>query len=232
MGHESPITCARCNVPKGRRACDSVDGAAPRGCPTREPGEALEAAARAYGDPGVLELAAHASRQEAAGYADRETAARAVLTRIEEVCQFAARAGFRRLGLAFCAGLLNEAAILDEILVAHGFDVVSIVCKVGAVPKETLGLGDADKIRPGGFESMCNPIAQAELLNQAGTQLNLMLGLCVGHDALFLRHATAPCTVIAVKDRVLGHNPLAALYTTGSYYRRLVAGPPGPEAGH
>jgi len=27
--------------------------------------------------------------------------------------------------------------------------------------------------------------------------------------------------VLAVKDRVLGHNPLAALYTSGTYYNRL-----------
>ena len=229
MGGDQSMTCARCEVPKGRRACDSVGGAAPRGCPTREQGDGLAAAAAAYADPAVREFAAHASRQEAAGYADRDTAARAVLTRIEEVCRFAERAGFRRLGLAFCSGLLREAAVLDEILTAHGFDVVSVVCKVGAVPKEELGLGDADKIRPGGFESMCNPIGQAELLNRAGTQLNLLLGLCVGHDSLFLRHAAAPCTVIAVKDRVLGHNPLAALYTSGSYYRRLLSGSTSPS---
>jgi uncharacterized metal-binding protein len=229
MSDDRSITCARCDVPKGRRACDSVGGAAPRGCPTHEQGEGLAAAAAAYADPAIREFAAHASRQEADGYVDRDTAARAVLTRIEEVCRFADRAGFRRLGLAFCAGLLREAAVLDEILAAHGFDVVSVVCKVGAVPKEELGLGDADKIRPGGFESMCNPIAQAELLNRAGTQLNLMLGLCVGHDALFLRHAAAPCTVVAVKDRVLGHNPLAALYTSSSYYRRLLSGGTSPS---
>jgi hypothetical protein len=28
--------------------------------------------------------------------------------------------------------------------------------------------------------------------------------------------------VMAVKDRVFGHNPLAALYLSGSYYRRLM----------
>jgi uncharacterized metal-binding protein len=111
--------------------------------------------------------------------------------------------------------------VLDEILTARGFEVASVVCKVGSVPKEDLGLLDGEKIRPGGFEAMCNPIAQAELLNRAGTELNLLLGLCVGHDALFIRHASAYTTVVAVKDRVLGHNPLAALYTSRSYYRHL-----------
>lgn len=228
MADDLVVECARCRVPKGSRACDSLDGAAPRGCPSRHGGEALTAAARAYREETTGLLARLASCQEAAGYARGDGHADPVLTRIEEVCAFAARAGFRRLGLAFCGGLLEEARMLDEILVARGFEVVSAVCKVGAVPKEELGLGDADKVRPGTFETMCNPIAQAELLNRAGAELDLLLGLCVGHDALFLRHAHAPCTVIAVKDRVLGHNPLAALYTSGSYYRRLRRGP-GPE---
>ena len=226
MTANATVECARCQVPKGKRACDSVGGAAPRGCPTREGREAIAAAMRVYADAGVRAFARHASRQEAAGYSDRESGARPALTRIEEVCAFAARAGFRRLGLAFCAGLIHEAEVLDRILASRGFEVVSVVCKVGAVPKEELGLGEGDKIRPGTFETMCNPIAQAELLNRAGTDLNVMLGLCVGHDALFLRHAVAPCTVLAVKDRVLGHNPLAALYTADSYYRRLVEDSP------
>ena len=54
---------------------------------------------------------------------------------------------------------------------------------------------------------MCNPIGQAVFLNKAGTQLNVILGLCVGHDSLFIKHAEAPVTVFAVKDRVLAHNP-------------------------
>ncbi len=68
---------------------------------------------------------------------------------------------------------------------------------------------------------MCNPIVQAEILNEAQTEFNIMLCLCVGHDSLFLKHIKAPTTVLAVKDRVTGHNPMAALYTSSSYYQRL-----------
>ncbi len=223
--------CAPCRVPRRRRACDTPEGAAPRGCPTRTAEQALAAAWEQLQNPDTLRLARLASLQEAAGYVDRETSARPALTRVEEVCAFAARAGYRRLGLAFCAGLAEEAKIVDEILSAHGFEVVSVVCKVGAVAKEALGLTDADKIRPGTDESMCHPVAQAEILNRAGTELNILLGLCVGHDALFLQHAAAPCTVLAVKDRVLGHNPLAAVYTASSYRRHLHgdSGGSGPE---
>ena len=65
---------------------------------------------------------------------------------------------------------------------------------------------------------MCNPLGQARALDQAGTELNLLLGLCVGHDSLFMRHSVAPVTVLAAKDRVLGHNPLAAIYMADGYY--------------
>jgi uncharacterized metal-binding protein len=218
MARETKLECAGCQVPLFERACDNENGTGPGGCPTLTAEDALAAAAQLLEDPAVVHFARQASRQEAAGYSDHDGFPRAVLTRIEEICAFADRMGFRKLGLAFCAGLVDEAARLERVLTAHGFEVASVVCKVGRVPKESLGLLDDEKIRPGSFEPMCNPIAQAELLNRAGTELNLLLGLCVGHDALFIKNSQAYTTVAAVKDRVLGHNPLAALYTSGSYY--------------
>ena len=73
----------------------------------------------------------------------------------------------------------------------------------------------------GGPEAMCNPISQAAILNEAEVDFAILMGLCVGHDSLFLKHVDAPATVFAVKDRVLGHNPMAALYTAASYYQKL-----------
>jgi len=69
---------------------------------------------------------------------------------------------------------------------------------------------------------MCNPIAQAKILNNEGTEFNIMVGLCVGHDSLFFKYADAPTTVLIAKDRVFGHNPAAALYLSDSYYRKLM----------
>ena len=68
---------------------------------------------------------------------------------------------------------------------------------------------------------LCNPILQALVANRYQSQFNVLLGLCVGHDSLFFRYADAPSTVLAVKDRLLGHNPLAAVYEYESYYRYL-----------
>lgn len=60
------------------------------------------------------------------------------------------------------------------------------------------------------------------ILNAENVDLAIMLGLCVGHDTLFIKYCQRPVTVLAVKDRVTGHNPLAALYLSSSYYRRLM----------
>jgi uncharacterized metal-binding protein len=125
-------------------------------------------------------------------------------------------------GSLFVPGCKGEALSLTQILEAQGFEVVSVVCKAGRTAKETIGVGDEDKIHIGEFESMCSPIAQAMILNSEKTDFNILVGLCVGHDSLFLKYSGAYCTVLVAKDRVLGHNPCAALYTTGSYYARML----------
>lgn len=181
----------------------------------RFPADCAGAEAEARGDRDAyvgddLLLARSAALVEAEGYCR--------LTRVQETMAFARRCGFERLGLAFCIGLLREAEVLDRILTANGFTVDSVLCKNGGLEKEIIGIADDEKVEPGTFEPMCNPIGQARALEAAGTQLNIVLGLCVGHDSLFFKHSHAPVTVLAAKDRVLGHNPLAAIYLADSYY--------------
>ena len=64
--------------------------------------------------------------------------------------------------------------------------------------------------------------ATNRILNEKDTDLNIVVGLCVGHDSLFYKYSEALCTTLVTKDRVLGHNPVAALYQTESYYKRLL----------
>ena len=92
---------------------------------------------------------------------------------------------------------------------------------MGRVDKDMIGIGPDERVRIGKPESMCNPIAQAEVLNAAETDFNILLGLCVGHDSLFIKYSQAMVTVFAVKDRAMGHNPLAAIYTYDSYCERF-----------
>jgi uncharacterized metal-binding protein len=173
---------------------------------------------------GIWEFARQAAIQEGDGYSNKGHGyekIRGSKTRIEEIMEFAKKLNYKRLGMAFCVGLRKEAKIVEEIFSSGGFDVVSAVCNVGGISKERIGIRKDQQINPDAIEAMCNPILQAMILNKEQTDLNVLLGLCVGHDSLFFKYADAPCTVLAVKDRVLGHNPLAAVYNIDSYYRSL-----------
>lgn len=137
-------------------------------------------------------------------------------SRVEEVIELAHRLGALRLGIVFCSGFRREARILKRVLDANGFTVSSTCCKTGSVPKEELGISESQKVRPGGPEMICNPIAQAELLNREQVHLALLLGQCVGHDSATMAHLEAPAVCVVAKDRALGHNPVAALYALES----------------
>lgn len=128
---------------------------------------------------------------------------------------------YKRIGIGTCIGLLNEAYQLEKIFRAQEFKVFSICCKVGGIDKSDIGIPDKFKIRENTYEAMCNPIAQAKILNSFKTDLNIIVGLCVGHDILFTKYSDAPVTTLVVKDRVTGHNPVAVLYTQSFYYSRL-----------
>jgi len=227
MSKKMSPDCTKCST----FACSPRIGAnehpvldqAPNFCPMKCMPEVIEKALAEYDKPEVKEFARQASIQEGECYEQLPDGRRAKNPRILELIEFAQKCGYKKLGIAFCGGLANEARILTEILENKGFEVVSVRCKVGVTPKERIGIRPEEKIRgPDNWESMCNPITQAEILNTEEVDLAVVLGLCIGHDSLFIKYCHVPMTVIAVKDRVTGHNPLAVLYTSNSYYNRLM----------
>ena len=138
-------------------------------------------------------------------------------TRVQEIMEFARKIGAKKIGIANCIGLINEARIFARILRANGFEAYAVICKVEGRAKTSMGIPEkCEQIGP----AMCNPILQARLLNKAGTDLNVVMGLCVGHDSIFYRYSEAYVTTLITKDRVTGNNPAASLYTAGSYYRK------------
>ena len=216
--------CARCPIEPQDRLCQKEGGKSPDYCPTLKNEDAITKSQRELRKPHIREFARQASIQEGEGYGDKNLGydrVKPIKPRIIETIEFAQRMSFQRLGFVFCIGLRKEAIVVEKLFTSEGFEVVSAVCKLGRTPKESIGVRDDQKIRVGSFESMCNPIAQAFVLNDEKTEFNIVMGLCVGHDSLFLKHSNAPCTVLAAKDRLLGHNPLAAIYTIDSYYRSL-----------
>jgi len=135
-------------------------------------------------------------------------------TRLEEIIGFASKMGYKNIGIAHCVGLSNEAKILKEIL-AQDFNVHAICCKFSGVDKKYFNLPQIEENR---YEAICNPIGQAMVLNDLKTDMNIIVGLCIGHDMLFTKYSQAPVTTFIVKDRVTGHNPSATLYS--KYYQK------------
>ena len=206
----SKLDCATCGV----NPCStggqnqSFDG-----CPMNTSDDIFVKASRLYEETEELrKMARAAAIVEATGFMK--------WTRIEDTIEFARMMGYKKLGIACCLGLRREGAILENILKENGFEVASTVCKTGAMAKEKLGLSDNQKVRPGQFEAMCNPVAQAMLLDAAGSQLNILVGLCVGHDSIFMKTSKAPVTALIAKDRVLCHNPVAAIYNHQTFYQK------------
>lgn len=137
--------------------------------------------------------------------------------RLKDTIEYAKGMGYHKLGLAFCVGLLSEAEQIAKILTEYGFEVASVCCKTGSIKKTDIDVPEEyTKISKTGYPIglvTCNPAAQALLLNKAKTDLNVIVGLCVGHDITFTKLSNAPVTTLIAKDRSSPHNPAACLLT-------------------
>jgi uncharacterized metal-binding protein len=203
------LRCSDC----GKKDCMTGDVSnSPPFCPSKLDPETLKEARTKLDDPQTQQMARDVAKTWK-GMAGK--------SRIEMTMDYARARGYNRLGLAFCVGLSEEAELLSNALINEGFEVISVCCMCGALSSDDVKLKEEDKFFSGARQPMCNPIGQAALLDKSGCELNIVLGLCVGDDTLFIRHSKAPVTVIAVKDYSLAHNPLGALYTSRSFFSRL-----------
>jgi len=193
----------------------------PQYCPMRTMGELVNSSVKRYKFGKAKEIYLPATITEKEAFEQIRGVRTAVRPRVREVVELGKLLGVRKMGVAFCSGLKDEALRVVEVFEKHGFQVISAVCKCGGVDKTKLGVPEEYKIRgPSKFEAACNPILQAALLNKAETEVNVLIGLCVGHDMIFTLGSRVPVTTLIVKDRVTGHNPAMSLYS--SYLRRVV----------
>ncbi|HKK41874.1 MAG TPA: DUF1847 domain-containing protein [Bacteroidales bacterium] len=125
------------------------------------------------------------------------------LDRVNEIIEYAREAGLKRLGIAHCVTFNRESELLQRILGEAGFEVSRVSCKYGRVPFSDLV--------PGYKGVSCNPAGQAKFLEENDTELNIMMGLCLGHDMIFNARSKAPVTPLVVKDRKLKHNTFKGL---------------------
>ena len=244
MSKQTDFTCSKCSAvwrKSGSTNCWYADPdnkpAKPGNCPTRDHTDIIKESFDLYrGDAEDARMASVAAKVEGLCYQPipGTDAINARWTRVEDTIAFAKLMGYEKIGMATCIGLLDETNRLSAILNAQGFRPVSVCCKSGSIDKLELGLAEKEKVRPDTFEPACNPVAQARLLNRAETDMNIIVGLCVGHDILFTKYSDAPVTTLVVKDRVAGHNPVSVLYGQNFYYKRLQKQPvlPGqPDTG-
>ena len=206
MENELKHSCVDC----GTQNCKFKDRSSPEFCPTvnldhEDAAWALER----YEEDRNHEIMVASAEVEYEGYCQ--------WTRVQEIMEFAKKIGAKKIGIANCIGLINEARIFSRILKANGFEPYAVICKVAGKAKSSIGIPkQCEEIGA----AMCNPILQARLLNNAKTDLNVVIGLCVGHDSLFYRYSDAYVTTLITKDRVTGNNPAAVLYTAQSYYKK------------
>lgn len=202
------MSCIDCAV----KNCNKMDKTYPDFClTTHMDEEVLNEAMECYNEDENRKVTIAAAEVEYENYCKH--------TRVEEIMDFAKKINAKKIGIATCVGLLKESRILADILRRHGFEVYGVGCKAGTQKKTSVGIPECCE---GVGVNMCNPILQAKLLNKAKTDLNVVVGLCVGHDSLFYKYSEALTTTAVTKDRVLGHNPVAALYTADSYEKLQV----------
>ncbi|WP_020674963.1 DUF1847 domain-containing protein [Geopsychrobacter electrodiphilus] len=231
MSNKIPATaCTKCNPlwqKQGETNCWSEPGEGPgqpAHCPTTLYSDIVDATLPLYSaESEDAKLARVAAQVEGLCYqpVPGSDAVNARWTRVEDTIALAKLMGYHKIGIATCIGLLDESSRLADILTAQGLEPISVCCKAGSLDKLKLGLNENEKVRPGTFEPACNPIAQAQVLNEQQTDMNLIVGLCVGHDMLFAKYSKAPVSTLVAKDRVTGHNPAAVLYGQNFYYKRL-----------
>lgn len=123
--------------------------------------------------------------------------------RLEEIRNYAKQAGLKRIGIAHCVSMPKEAAAVGQFL-TEDFEVFSVDCKCGRIQKKEMLGGEGTSI-------MCNPSGQAEFLKENNTELNISMGLCVGHDMIFSQKSNVAVTTLVVKDRVNNHNPIEGI---------------------
>ena len=122
------------------------------------------------------------------------------LSRAEEIVEFARNMGYGHLALAYCFGIEALAGRFRDFLRQNDFEVSSFRCTINGIRE--------NEILPQLPSSVnCNPLGQAEAINESTADFVIEMGLCLGHDVILHQRLKKPFTVFLVKDRVFGHNP-------------------------
>lgn len=124
-------------------------------------------------------------------------------SRLQELVEFIKVSGFQKIGIANCFSMQKYADKLAGILRENGFIVYAVNCKESGL--------DGCLICEDMKGPCCDPVSQAAYLNESKTELNINVGLCLGHGLLFQKYSHAPVTTFVVKDFAHNHNVVECL---------------------
>ena len=119
-------------------------------------------------------------------------------SRITELVNFIRLNGYEKIGIASCFSVYSLAEQLKDLLEKNELEVVIVHCKESSL--------EAKEISSELNGLSCDPLGQAEFLNQQNTDFNINFGLCLGHGLLFQKYSKAPVTTLLVKDACHSHN--------------------------
>lgn len=188
------MICASCKT----QTCFTGTGNMPEGCPE----QSLNCDTSAEPFEGYMQYVSQVREKE--------------INRIDELIEYAKFRGFKKIGMAGCIGLHDEMRVISGQVRDAGLKANTVICKTGGFEKKEMGVPSNHRITTETCYAVgsvaCNPVAQALLLNAEKTDMNCILGLCSGHDSVFIKHSKAPTISLITKDRTNGHNPAAILY--------------------
>ncbi len=181
------------------KPCTKGNDNYPKNCPTNEEKGLIDVALNEYKTNDVINRIMNFANSIPIGD-DGEFRSRA-----EEIIELINRMGFKKVGIAFCYSM--ERKVKKFIKMFDGLDVelVPVCCKAGGLEIDRVVDIPKNNKR---FIASCNPIAQAEIMNKADTEINVVVGLCVGHDIVFNKYVNGYVTTLIAKDRKFNHNPI------------------------
>jgi len=113
------------------------------------------------------------------------------LDRVDEIIAYCHEAGIKRIGIVNGISIEKQVKHLQNVLTSRGFKVDKAHCMLGKVK--------FDELVPGYKGTTCNPAGQADYLAEKDTQLNIMMGLWLGHDMVFNSKSNVPVTPLVLK---------------------------------
>jgi uncharacterized metal-binding protein len=127
------------------------------------------------------------------------------LSRMEEIVEFARLMNYKKLGLAYCYGMEQHARSIETLLTHNGFEVSAVSCSVGGLKQSEVNASSCI------HKVSCNPLGQAQQLNNENVDLTMVIGICVGHDIILNRNLNMDFMTLVVKDRKFNHAPLLGI---------------------